>query len=455
MEQLRQLLARHKQQRLLAYLEGADPQVARRLSEQLATISLDEFFEIVGSATESTTRLPDNLTPHPVMRRDELDVATLRTLGERAIRDGELAFMVVAGGQGSRLGFEHPKGMFPIGVVSEASLFQIHCEKIVAFGRYYGFTPHLFVMTSRLNRDETEMFLRQHQFFGLTEGSVHLFEQGDLPAVDAGDELILSERDALFWAPDGHGGALKALRTSGMIERMRSLGVRYLSYFQVDNPLVDVCCPLFLGAHIREGAEVSTKVIRKRSPLEKLGNPVFMEGRAQVVEYSDLPRELAERQDSNGDIVFAFGSIGIHLFDVSFIESITTASLRLPYHVARKAIPFFNPATGAVETPREPNGRKFEQFVFDAIPMAAKSLFFETERDDEFAPLKNRDGEDSIASCRAGQSYRFKRWLARAGFDVSGVREIEIAPSFAVCEEEFAAKIRGAVLVLAERMLVK
>jgi UDP-N-acetylglucosamine/UDP-N-acetylgalactosamine diphosphorylase len=441
MEVMLQQLNLMGQHRLAQHIEKTSETNRCALLNQLRGIDLPTFFEVVRNSENShvASVSVESLKPCPVVRSEEASTKAFKDLGEAAIRRGELAFFVVAGGQGSRLGFEHPKGMFPAAPVSGRSLFQLHIDKIVAFGRLYGFVPHFVVMTSPGNHAETVAFLEENAWFGLPATHAHVFSQGELPAVDDAGNLILASERELFMAPDGHGGSLSAIVRSGVLEALRKAGVKYLSYFQIDNPMVAVCDSSFLGVHIHKGAEVSTKVIAKRDALEKLGNPMTDGKQSRIIEYSDLPEVVARKKQSDGELLHAFGSIGVHIFCVEFVERIVTGTLRLPFHVAKKSIPCFNPENQEDKNFKT-SGRKFEQFVFDSIPLATQSVFVETRRADEFAPLKNKNGEDSIASCREMQSNAFKRWLVAAGYSTSGVVSVEVSPLFACTEEKFSER---------------
>ncbi len=444
------------QQKLAKYLEQTSEANRNALLQQLGRLNLNEFFDVV-RATEvaHTDDLSiGDLKPCAVVRVAEARTKTFCEVGERAIQNGEMAFFVVAGGQGSRLGFEHPKGMFPAAPVSNRSLFQIHIDKVVAFARLYDFAPQFAVMTSPSNHAETLAFLSDKAWFGLPPDNFHIFSQAELPAVDDAGDLILASENELFMAPDGHGGSLTAIVRSGVLTKLRKAGAKYLSYFQIDNPMVSVCDPCFLGVHIRNGGEVSTKVIPKRDAFEKLGNPMTDGSQCHIVEYSDLPESIARKTQSNGELVHAFGTIGVHIFNLDFVERIATGPLRLPFHVAKKQIPCFDMVSKKAQN-FPISGRKFEQFVFDAIPLAAGSVFVETVRSEEFAPLKNKSGEDSIATCREMQSNHFKRWLVAAGFEASAVVSLEVSPLFACTEEKFAGKVHQILKAPCSRMYLE
>ena len=230
-----------------------------------------------------------------------------------------------------------------------------------------------------------------------------------LPALTPDGRLVMSPEGGLFLSPNGHGGVIEALRREGLLDALRERGVEDLFYFQVDNPLVTVPDPVFLGFHRRAGAEVSSKVVRKAYPEEKLGSIAIAGGNRRVMEYSDMPPELMGARAATGDLLFPQGSIAIHIFNVDFLSG---AGMQLPYHLARKRVRALNPTPRGTDI-QEEEAIKLETFVFDAIPLARRALFFEVERAEEFAPLKNREGVDSVETCRRGPD--------REGRPVAGV----------------------------------
>jgi UDP-N-acetylglucosamine/UDP-N-acetylgalactosamine diphosphorylase len=376
--------------------------------------------------------------------------------GEAMLAGGEVAVVVVAGGQGTRLGFDGPKGTYPIGPVSGATLFQIHCEKIVALGRRHGRPIPLYVMTSPENHEATARFFAEHANFGLER--VRLFTQGQMPAVDkATGKILLADKGQLALSPDGHGGTLTALAAPGpdnspsCLEEMRAAGIRTIFYFQVDNPLVQIADPAFLGLHRKADAEVSFKVVEKVHPDERVGVVVEVGGRPQVIEYTDLPRDLAERREPEGTLELWAGSIAIHVFERAFIERIV-ARAELPFHRAIKKVPFVDDSGAPVE-PAAPNAVKFETFIFDALPLAERYAVVECDRAIEFEPLKNASGPDSPASVRQRMSDNFAGWLESAGAavvrssDGSTPFGIEISPLFALDAAELKGKVTASMVV--------
>jgi UDP-N-acetylglucosamine/UDP-N-acetylgalactosamine diphosphorylase len=362
----------------------------------------------------------------------------------------------VAGGSGTRLGFEGPKGTFPIGPVSSASLFQIHAEKIVALGRRFGRPIPLYIMTSPENHQATVDFFQANGRFGLEH--VRFFLQGQMPAVDkATGRVLLATKDHVALSPDGHGGTLAALANPGpdgspsCLEEMRECGIRTLFYFQVDNPLVRVADPAFIGLHREADAEMSFKVVERLSPDEKLGVVVSVGGLPQVIEYSDLPATLAGRREPEGRLELWAGSIAVHILERSFIERLV-GEHRLPFHRAIKKVPYLDDA-GQLVKPLEPNAVKFEQFIFDALPMADRYCIVETDRAGEFEPLKNAVGPDSPATVHQRMSDQFGSWLEQAGAivprrpDGSVPFGIEISPLFALDAADLKTKLEPGLVV--------
>ena len=351
-----------------------------------------------------------------------------------------------AGGQGSRLGFEHPKGMFAIGPVSRKALFQIHAEKVLALSRRYGKPLPLLVMTSHATHAETVAFFEENAYFGLPREEVFFFQQGTMPALDlATGRLLMESPGAPFLSPDGHGGTLTALAKSGLLDRLAKRGIRQVFYLQVDNPLVRIADPAFLGHHIAERAEVSSRVIAKNGPKEKMGVLASVGGRCAIVEYSDLSDELAHAVDASGRLRFWAGSPAIHLFSVEFLERMTADPDKLPLHLARKKVPHIDERGEHVE-PKVENAMKFERFIFDVLPAAERWTVVESLRADEFAPLKNATGADSPAMTEDALSEQVAAWITAAGGEVPRkadgglVHALEVSPLFALDAAEFRAK---------------
>lgn len=374
-----------------------------------------------------------------------------RTHGEDLLRKGRVAALVVAGGQGSRLGIDAPKGVVQVTPVSGKSLFHLHAEKVLALSRKYARVLPLFVMTSRANEADTRDFFARHSFFGLDPEEVFFFVQGMLPSITPEGRFVLSRDGGLFMNPDGHGGTLAALRRSGCLDVMRTKGIEEIFYFQVDNPLVAMCDPLFIGLHNLKGAEMSSKVVRKRDFNEKVGVIAEVDGKTRVVEYSDMSDDMRYAVDDEGDMLYWAGNGAIHMIRRDFVESLTGSGLRLPFHRAEKGIPALDSQGNPVEIP----GVKFETFIFDALPMAEKPVTLEVLRNREFAPVKNRTGEDSLETSRAMQSELHRSWLKELGVEVSGRSLIEISPLAALDKNDLAARVQSLPAKINEDMYIQ
>jgi UDP-N-acetylglucosamine/UDP-N-acetylgalactosamine diphosphorylase len=452
--ELRERLRRYGQEHVLAFWDRLDDGERRGLVSQLEALDLEQLQKLYAQRDKPQAAPPaSRIRPVPVIPHDAPDREEKRKQGEAALRKGEVAVLLVAGGQGSRLGFDHPKGMFPVGPVSRKSLFQVHAEKVLAAGRRYGKPLPFLVMTSTATHDETVAFFREQRYFGLGSGGVHFFQQGTMPALDlATGRLLLEAPGRLFLGPDGHGGTLTALATSGLLERMKTQGIRHVFYFQVDNPLVKVADPVFLGHHAAARAEVSSKVVGKRGPKEKVGVFARVDGRCSMIEYHELPDELAHATDENGRLVIWAGNPAIHLFDVGFLERMTRDPKRLPFHLARKKVPHIDEAGRPVE-PAAENGLKFERFIFDVLPAAERWAVVETTREEEFAPLKNAEGEDSSATVEQALLAQAADWVTRAGGVVAPGARVEVSPLYALDADELARKLPAGTRVEGERYL--
>jgi UDP-N-acetylglucosamine/UDP-N-acetylgalactosamine diphosphorylase len=438
--ELLRLLQAHRQEHVLKGWQKLGPTQRVELIAALSAIDFDELAALrqTGGPTHLTTA-EAAIAPLPVTTAET--TTEERAIGHEALRRGEVAALVVAGGQGSRLGFDKPKGLYAVGPVSGASLFQIHAEKLLALGRRYGQPVPFLVMTSPATDADTQAFFQEHRYFGLNRSDVIFFQQATMPAVCLrSGRLLLEAPGKLFLSPNGHGGTLTALAECGLLEELRSRGIRHLFYFQVDNPLVKVCDPGFLGRHIATDSEASSKVVFKRTPHEKVGVFALVDGKCGLIEYSDLPPQLAEQRQSDGQLSYRAGNPAIHLFTLEFLERVI-ATGGLPYHLARKAVTHFDPESETtVPATSEPNALKFERFIFDALPLAQRWLAMETHRENEFAPLKNAAGPDSPESVRAAQIELHSRWLASRGIPTHG-HPVEVSPLYALEADELHQKL--------------
>jgi UDP-N-acetylglucosamine/UDP-N-acetylgalactosamine diphosphorylase len=445
----RKKLSEHGQEHLLRFWDELDDAARRKLAGQIEAVDfalIEQLYRGGGSQVDWAELARRAVAP-PAFRLDasknRFSPEEARAAGRAALERGEVGALLVAGGQGTRLGFEHPKGMYPVGPVSGASLFQMYLEKLRAIARRYGRAVPLYLMTSPATHDETVAYLEQHARFGFPKEDLIIFRQGTMPAVDAETgKLLLAERDELFQSPDGHGGTVAALAASGALDDMRRRGLKRLFYFQVDNPLTPICDPEFLGYHLLSESELSTLAVAKQLPEERVGNVVSIDGKVQIIDYRDLPREAAERRAADGSLELWAGNTAIHVFEVEFLARATRDPERLPFHVAKKAVPHLDAEGNRVE-PSEPNALKFERFIFDLLPSAERAIVVEADPRRAFAPLKNAPGaeRDTPEAAREQLVATWRTWFAAAGVETAEDVAVEVSPLFALDAEEFAAKV--------------
>jgi UDP-N-acetylglucosamine/UDP-N-acetylgalactosamine diphosphorylase len=419
---------------------------------QVEGLDLDLIDSLAGNYVlqEPRVTLPEHIEPAPVysaVPAPEQEEKYKRALerGENLVAQHRVAAFTVAGGMGTRLNFDGPKGNVPATPVRNKILFRVFAEAILAVQRRFNCVVPWYIMTSPANHEQTVNSFVKNNYFGLTPENVMFFPQGMMPCFDFQGRMLLESPGSLAMSPDGHGGSLRALYNSGAIADMARRGVEYISYFQVDNPLVYVIDPLFIGLHAIDEAEMSSKAVVKCDPLEKVGNFALVDGRVTVIEYSDLPDALAKSKQPDGRLTFEWGSIAIHIINRGFVEKLNEHGFSLPWHRAVKRVPYVDEG-GSTVNPEKSNAVKLETFVFDALPLAAKSIIFEIDRNEQFAPIKNATGVDSLESSQRLQIERAARWMEQAGVAIPRKNDgtadvlIEISPLFALDAAELKQK---------------
>jgi UDP-N-acetylglucosamine/UDP-N-acetylgalactosamine diphosphorylase len=437
---------RHGQQHIFRFWDELTAEQKEKLIEHSLKIDYALVNKLYNNCVASKkTENYENIEQPDIVRRhpsSEMHDKALK-IGEEAIKRNELALFLVAGGQGSRLGYSGPKGMYPATPMRKKPLFEVFAEKILAAQKKYGVKFDWYIMTSEQNNAETEEFFRKSNYFDLDKEQINFFIQGELPSVSREGKILLKSRHEIFFNPDGTGGIYAALVNSGMIEKMKSKDTKYLAFFNVDNPLANLVDPLYLGYHIMFGSELSTKVMPKKHAHEPLGVIVKTNGRHRIIEYMHFSKEDMEKTTEKGELFFRAGNTNILLMNISYIERIhnegkidfSTAALKKVPHIDENGNPVI---------PEKPNAYKFEAFVFDPMPHAEKSFAFEISREEEFAPIKNAEGEDSPAVAYQMQTDLFRKWLLQAGLrpeTVEKIKRIEISPLFADSAEELREKI--------------
>ena len=449
--EIRKKLEAHGQSHLLAFYDELPPERRELLLEQIQGINFDQLEDWIQRYVRRPPRMevPQDINPPEIVPNGGgAEARTARKRGLELLGAGKVAVFTVAGGQGTRLGYEGPKGCLPASPVVKKPLFRLFAEQIRAAGLREGATIPWYILTGPTNDTATRAHFRQNAFWGFDPNDVIFIKQGTIPAIDFDGKLMLNRKYRLAVNPDGHGGSLTALRRSGALDDMARRGIEIISYFQVDNPLVSCIDPLFLGLHELNVAEMSAKSLPKRGPMEKLGNFCLIDGKVCVIEYSDLPETLARNCNTDGRLKFSAGSIAVHLFNRSFVERLTSEGrCSLPLHRAEKKVSHIHPRTGKPVHPERPNAVKLEMFVFDALPLAKKTMIYEVRREEEYSPIKNAEGEDSFTTSLHDQVRRAGAWLGSAGItiprDANGqvAAALEISPLFADSAEVLAAKV--------------
>jgi len=434
------LLSAHGQEHALTWFDEISVERQQRLLEQIATLDLPWLQRTF--STQIAGVQPQDIAPYREVIRPARDPDRGAALeaGEAALRAGRVGTLLVAGGQGTRLGFDGPKGAFPIGAVSHRTLYQIHAERLLALGRRYGTIPPLYLMTSDANHDATCAQFAEHDSYGLPTDRALIFQQGLAPAVDETGRLLLGAKDHVVMTPNGNGGLFAAMRDGGAFAHMRDNGVDVISYIQVDNPLALSCDPLFVGYHLHRESHFSCKAIDKVGPQEKVGCYALVRGRLRIVEYTELPAELAEQRDDEGELLYGQSNPGLFVWSREFCEA-QAAREDLPFHKAHKKIPHID-ANGKLVKPTEPCGYKFESFAMDTLPDAPRSLVMWCNRDAEFAPVKNATGTDSPESARRLMSRLYAGWIQQIGGTiVEQDAQIEINPLHSLDAAELGSKL--------------
>jgi len=454
-------LSRYGQLHLLQFWDKLSSRQQASLSNQLASIDfmqMKRLFE--GDETQPDWKAmaamagpPDAISLGQSSPRYKNEDAI--DAGRNALKSGRIAMILVAGGQGTRLGFCHPKGMFPIGPLSNRTLFEMHIDRLRAVMKRYRVSIPMYVMTSPATDAETRLFLSDHDGFGLASDQLRIFCQGSMPAIDAlTGKVLLAEQGEVAVSPDGHGGLLSAMAKHGCLEDAGDAGIDHFFYAQVDNPMVDICDPLLIGYHLLAESEMTTQVVRKTFPLERVGNVVSIEGRTQIIEYSDLPKDVAEKTNQDGSLLLWAGNIAVHVFQRKFLESVQHSAEGLPFHQAKKPVPFVD-HDGSIVQPSGANAIKFERFVFDLLPMAKRALVVESDPKEVFAPVKNADGAaaDTPTTVKQAISSLHRGWLKQAGATVADHVTVEIHPNWALDAEDVIQRVDESFHVVSDSYL--
>ena len=397
LEAAKQKLAKYGQEHVLKYYEELTPQEQQALLTQIEETDMS-----ILSACENKEELVQKgvITPLAAMELDEIEANrdSFTATGLQAIRDGKIGAVLLAGGMGTRLGSDDPKGMYNIGETKDLYIFECLVNNLMDVVKQAGCNIHFFIMTSDKNNDSTIQFLTEHDFFGYNKDYIHFFKQEMAAATDYNGKIYLEEKGKLSTSPNGNGGWFVSMKNSGLLEVVKNAGIEWLNIFAVDNVLQKIADPCFIGATLQKNCAVGAKVVRKNAPDEKVGVMCLEDGRPSIVEYYELTEDLMNAKDAKGEPAYNFGVILNYLFNEKALEALLDGSL--PLHIVEKKIPYLNEA-GELVKPEAPNGYKFENLVLDMIHQLDSCLPYEVVRNKEFAPIKNKTGVDSVESAKA------------------------------------------------------
>ncbi|MCQ2529700.1 MAG: UDPGP type 1 family protein [Lachnospiraceae bacterium] len=390
---IKEKLEKYDQLQLLRFYE--------ELSEEEKEILLTEIdnidFDLING--EEFIATDGDITPIEVMTLNEIAKSEeeFRSYGIEAIQNHKVAAVLLAGGQGTRLGIDGPKGALNVGLTKELYIFQCLVQNLMKVKEEAGTWLPLLIMTSDKNDKETRDFFEAHDYFGYNREYVNFFVQEMAPATDRNGKVYLEEKGHISLSPNGNGGWFVSMQKAGLLEKVKAMGVEWINIFAVDNVLQQIADPVFVGATLKSGQPIGAKVIRKAAPEEKVGVLCLKNGHPSIVEYYDLTEDMMVEKADNGELAYNFGVILNYLFKVKDLETI--ANQQLPLHIVNKKVPYIDDDGNYVK-PEEPNGHKYENLVLDMIEMMSGCLGYEVVREKEFAPIKNMHGVDSLDSAR-------------------------------------------------------
>jgi UDP-N-acetylglucosamine/UDP-N-acetylgalactosamine diphosphorylase len=394
LKEAKALTAKYAQTHLLEYYDELTESQKVSLLSDIEKID----FNILNCGAQSKSKPLGEITPIDALTKEDIEKnrAEYEKVGSAAIKAGKVAAVLLAGGQGTRLGSDKPKGMFDMGITRELSIFKLQFDNILSVSLKVGAPFHVFVMTSDKTDKDTREFFKDKAYFGYPKEYIHFYIQNVAPTCSEDGKIFLDEKYKVSFSPNGNGGWYSSLINAGLGNILTDGGVEWLNVYSVDNVLQKICDPIFVGATILSGAACSSKVVKKACPEERVGVMCKENGRPKVVEYYEMPEALASKRDNDGQLTYRFGVILNYLFAVDGLNGIYKNAL--PYHMANKAIAHIEHGQRVI--PTAPNGYKFETLVVDMVAMMGNCLAFEVERERQFAPVKNKTGTDSVETAR-------------------------------------------------------
>lgn len=389
-------LTSHGQEHLLKYYEELNHEEKEVLLGQIADLDFS-LLELIGDGAKQNEK--GKLEPLGALTLAEIEEKKddYEKIGLEAIQAGKVGAVLLAGGQGTRLGLDKPKGMLNVGVHKELYLFEQLVSNLLEVVKKAGAWIPFFIMTSEKNNEDTTRFFEEHNYFGYNREYIYFFIQEMAPSVNYEGKIYMEDKYKLSVSPNGNGGWFSSLAKAGLLDKMKELGIEWLNTFAVDNVLQKIADPVFVGATLEAGCVCGAKVVAKADPNEKVGVLCLEDGKPSIVEYYEMTDEMIHSRDAEGKLLYNYGMILNYLFEVKTLSKIVNESL--PVHIVEKKIPFIN-ENGKLVKPEEPNGYKFETLILDMIHMMDNCLSYEVDRSREFAPIKNRTGVDSLESAR-------------------------------------------------------
>ena len=389
------ILEKYDQLHILKHYESLTAEMQKNLLAQIDEID----FSVLDALKDEKNEYKD-IQPVAALQMDKIEEnkQLYEAKGITAIKNGELALVLLAGGQGTRLGFSGPKGTYNVGETKDLFIFQLLIEHTLDVVKQTDTWIPFYIMTSDKNHDETKSFFKAHNYFGYHADYIHFFRQEMVPSVDFEGKIYLENPGQICLSPNGNGGWFSSLCKAGHLKNILDANIKYINVFSVDNVLQRIADPVFLGAVLTEGYESGGKVVKKANPDERVGVLCTNNGKPYIVEYYELTDKMRNQRDENGDYAYNYGVILNYIFPVRLLVKIMNE--HMPLHIVKKAIPYMN-ENGEYIKPTEPNGYKFETLALDMIAYMGTCLPFEIERDREFAPIKNATGVDSIETARA------------------------------------------------------
>lgn len=397
-EQIKDILIKHDQLHLLKYYDKLTEEQQANLLAQISSVNW-HLLELLQSRQDTET-VKGKLEPLGALEVSEIEKRKeeFTQIGIEALKAQKVGAVLLAGGQGTRLGFDKPKGMFNVGITKDLYIFECLIHNLMDVVNQINTWVPLYIMTSDKNHEDTVHFFEEKQYFGYNKDFIRFFKQDMAPSVDFNGKLLMEDKDRLSLSPNGNGGWFHSLQNAGLISHMKEIGIEWLTVFAVDNVLQRINDPAYVGAVIASGCDCGGKVVRKADPYERVGVLCLEDGKPSIVEYYEMTDDMIHLKDENGNLLYNFGVILNYMFRLDKLEQIVNKEL--PVHIVEKKIPYMD-ETGTFIKPDKPNGYKFEELVLDMIHLMDSCLPYEVVRNHEFAPIKNPTGVDSVESARA------------------------------------------------------